>query len=92
MFIAMDMGTSNTRLWLCEEDNALHFVKAGIGAGITKSKGKAFLFAEIKKLIESLLKDANISLDVVECIMVSGMAGSELGLIEVPRIPLPIDA
>ena len=88
----MDMGTSNTRLWLCEEDNALHFVKAGIGAGITKSKGKAFLFAEIKKLVESLLKDANISSDVVECIMVSGMAGSELGLIEVPRIPLPIDA
>ena len=33
MFIAMDMGTSNTRLWLCEEDNALHFVKAGIGVG-----------------------------------------------------------
>jgi len=42
MFIAMDMGTSNTRLWLCEEDNVVHFVKARIGAGITKSKGKAF--------------------------------------------------
>jgi 2-keto-3-deoxy-galactonokinase len=54
MFIAMDMGTSNTRLWLCEEDNIIHFIKASIGAGITKSKGKAFLFAEIKKLIESL--------------------------------------
>ncbi|MBR3967584.1 MAG: 2-dehydro-3-deoxygalactonokinase [Clostridia bacterium] len=92
MFIAIDMGTSNTRLWLCEEDNIIHFIKASIGAGITKSKGKAFLFAEIKKLIEGLMRDANISADAVECIMVAGMAGSELGLIEVPRIPLPIDA
>ena len=32
MFIAMDMGTSNTRLWLCEEDNVVHSVKARIGA------------------------------------------------------------
>jgi len=92
MFIAMDMGTSNTRLWLCEEDNIIHFIKASIGAGITKSKGKAFLFAEIKKLIEGLMRDANISADAVECIMVAGMAGSELGLIEVPRISLPIVA
>ena len=92
MFIAMDMGTSNTRLWLCEEDNIIHFIKASIGAGITKFKGKAFLFAEIKKLIEGLMRDANISADAVECIMVAGMAGSELGLMEVPRIPLPSDS
>ena len=91
MFIATDMGTSNTRLWLCEEDNVIRYAKASFGAGITKSKGKAFLFAEIKKLIEALLKDASIPSGDVECIMVSGMAGSELGLIEVPRITLPID-
>lgn len=91
MFIAMDMGTSNTRLWLCEEDAVLHFVKAGIGAGITKSKGKTFLFAEIKKLIEVLLRDARVHSDAVECIIAAGMAGSELGLMEVPRISLPID-
>lgn len=38
------------------------------------------------------MKDASVRSDAVECIIASGMAGSELGLIEVPRISLPIDA
>ena len=92
MYIAMDMGTSNTRLWLCENDDVYHFVKAEIGAGITKSKGKDFLFREVKNLITNLLEQANVTVNNIDCIIAAGMAGSELGLIDVPRISLPADA
>lgn len=92
MYIAMDMGTTNTRLWLCEKGNVYHSIKAETGAGLTKSKGKAFLFSETKKLINSLLKQANITATDIDCIIASGMAGSELGLIDIPRISLPVNA
>ena len=42
MYIAMDMGTSNTRVWLCDNSEVVHFIKIPIGAGITKTKGKDF--------------------------------------------------
>lgn len=91
MYIAMDMGTSNTRLWLCENLEVRHFVKIPIGAGITKTKGKDFLFAEIKNLITTLLTESNTKICDVEYIITSGMVGSELGLKEIPRIQLPAD-
>lgn len=87
MYIAMDMGTSNTRLWLCNEQGVLKSVKDNFGASITKTEGKDALYARLKNLIGQLAEgEANI-----ECIIASGMAGSELGLAVVPWIPLPAD-
>lgn len=87
MYIAIDMGTSNTRLWLCDENGVLNSVKDHFGASISKTEGKDVLFARLKNLIDKLTDDW----DQVECIIASGMAGSELGLAEVPWIPLPAD-
>lgn len=90
MYILLDMGTSNTRLWLCDGRHFLASVRKAFGAGTTKTMGKAFLFEELKNLIEKLLADNHVDTSSVTHILASGMAGSELGLCEVPHIPLPV--
>lgn len=91
MYIIMDMGTSNTRLWLCSEDEILACKRREFGAGVSKKQGRAFLYDSLKGLIEELLLESSVAESDVECILVSGMAGSEIGLLDVPHIPLPAD-
>lgn len=91
MFMAMDMGTSNTRLWLCRGDEVISSQKGEFGAGSTKSHGREYLFQSLGALVEKLLSESKISEGDVECIIVSGMAGSEIGLCDIPHIPLPAD-
>ena len=89
MYILLDMGTSNTRLWLCDEKHIIASARGSFGAGTTKHMGKSHLFEELKKSIEMLLVDNNVTTDSVKYILTSGMAGSELGLCEIPHISLP---
>ena len=88
----MDMGTTNTRLWLCSQNSICHSVKAAIGAGITKFNGKEYLFSEIKNLIGLLLTESHADISEIDCIIASGMVGSELGISEAPRLPIPADS
>lgn len=90
MHMIMDMGTSNTRLWLCTQKGNT-CVNGSFGAGVTKQKGKAFLYGAVKTLIEELLSQTGTDPSQVEHILVSGMATSELGLWEVPHIAIPAD-
>ena len=89
MYIVMDMGTSNTRLWLCEGDRVLGAKKGAFGAGSSKSHGKAFLFDSLKALIGELLDENSADESAVEAIFVSGMAGSNIGLYDLPHIQIP---
>lgn len=89
MYLIMDMGTSNTRLWLCEGDKTLGAKKGAFGAGSSKSHGKEFLFDSLKNLIAELLTECSANESGVEYIFVSGMAGSNIGLYDLPHIPLP---
>lgn len=91
MYIALDMGTSNTRLWLCDGKQILDSVRAAFGAGTTKSMGKPFLFEELKNCIKKLLENNNVDANSVTYILTSGMAGSELGLCEIPHVQLPVN-
>ena len=85
----MDMGTSNTRVWLCAENGVVASAKATVGAGTTKSHGQDYLFDEVKHLIATLLCENKVEESAVECILISGMGGSELGLCEVPHTAAP---
>lgn len=91
MYITLDMGTSNTRLCLLDDKKIINTKKMEIGAGSTKTIGKESLFSKLKDLISQLLKESNITAETVEYIFASGMAGSELGLCEIPHITLPIN-
>lgn len=89
MYIVMDMGTSNTRLWLCDGDILVGAKKGAFGAGSSKSHGRDFLFGSLKTLIGELIAENSVSEDAVEYIFVSGMAGSNIGLYDLPHIALP---
>lgn len=91
MYLLLDMGTSNTRLWLCDGRRILDSARAAFGAGTTKSMGKPFLFEELKILIKKLLADNNVTENSITHILASGMAGSELGLCEIPHVQLPMN-
>lgn len=91
MYIVMDMGTSNTRLSLCDNGKILVSKKGAFGAGSSKSHGKRFLFDSLKSLIGDLLDEGGADESRVERIFASGMAGSEIGLCDVARISLPCD-
>lgn len=91
IYFIMDMGTSNTRLWLYSDDEMLAGKTAPFGAGTSRAKGKDFLFDSLRSLINELLTENGFAASDAEQIFVSGMAGSEIGLCDVPHIALPAD-
>ncbi len=91
VYLAMDMGTTNTRLWLCKGNTILDRRKAPLGAGLGKTEGRATLLARLRAVILDLLQSNGCSEDAVECILTSGMSGSEMALCEIPHVSLPSD-
>ena len=89
MYLAMDMGTSNTRVWLCNKSNVIDSKRECFGAKSGKLDGKPILFERVKRLILEILHANHLSESDVECIITSGMCGSEIGLCEVPHVELP---
>ena len=92
MYIIMDMGTTNTRLYLCENDQLADSVKGPFGAGFGKKHGRPSLVQQTKELLHAFLEKHAAQEAQVECILAVGMAGSEIGLCEVPHISIPADA
>jgi 2-dehydro-3-deoxygalactonokinase len=89
MYFVMDMGTTNTRLWLYNGETEVACVKGAFGARSGKLQGREFLYGKLRELIFGVLNENGVSERDVECIMVSGMAGSEGGICDVPHISLP---
>ena len=89
MILLMDMGTSNTRLFLFDGQKVLDTEKGAFGAGSTLSEGRAFLEERVKALIGTVLSRKSLAEKDVSCIVASGMASSELGIAEVPHLAAP---
>ena len=92
MYIIMDMGTTNTRLYLLENGQPMDSVKGRFGAGFGKKHGRPELVRCVNELLSDLLGKCAAEENQVECILAVGMAGSEIGLWEVPHISVPADA
>lgn len=92
MYVIMDMGTTNTRLYLCMGDEVVGHVAGGFGASLGKKSGRGELCLRTRRLLDELFAQHAVGEDDIESIVTLGMAGSELGLLEVPHIPLPADA
>ena len=61
MILLMDMGTSNTRLFLFDGQRVLDTEKGAFGAGSTLSEGRAFLEERVKALINTVLSRNSLS-------------------------------
>lgn len=89
MTIYMDMGTSNTRLWLCDGERVIASKKGAFGAGTTLKDGRQALETDLRELLSELLSEANVKEIEISYIVASGMASSEIGILEVPHLPAP---
>lgn len=87
----MDMGTSNTRVWLYDKDRAVCERREHFGARLSITEGKSALFERLSRLIRELLAEAGVAEADVECLITSGMSGSEFGLYDLPHIAAPTD-
>lgn len=91
MYLLMDMGTSTTRLWLNDGEKTIAEKSAGFGASFKNQNGADAFFENVNFLIDSVLVDASVQRCDIECMMVSGMGGSEMGLCEIAHISMPAD-
>ena len=92
MYVIMDMGTSNTRLYMCANNEVFECVKGGFGASFGKKNGRKELCEHIGSLLNELLNKCAVKETNVESIVALGMAGSEIGLVDIPHISLPANA
>lgn len=92
MYIIMDMGTTHTRLWLQQADKTVASSVLDFGAGKGRFEGREALYSSLRKaLLEFIGKYFQKEKDI-ECIITSGMAGSEFGISETNHILIPAGA
>ncbi|WP_417318769.1 2-dehydro-3-deoxy-6-phosphogalactonate aldolase [Emcibacter sp.] len=86
MFIAGDWGTSQLRLFLCRRDEtlALSILDKITGPGVAECRGK------LPEVLFPLIEDWVFEYGKLP-IMMSGMVGSNIGWVETPYLPCPVD-
>ncbi|MDZ4695115.1 MAG: 2-dehydro-3-deoxygalactonokinase [Deltaproteobacteria bacterium] len=90
--IAIDGGTTHTRLWVVEVQTraVLYSDRAAIGARDgTNPQGRARIATEIAGLIRRAIVDCETRGIVVGSAFAAGMIGSPQGLCEVSHVPAP---
>ena len=65
MYVIMDMGTTNTRLYMCANNQVVDHIKGNFGASFGKRNGRL----ELCKRVGSLLNDLLDRCAVKECDM-----------------------
>jgi 2-dehydro-3-deoxygalactonokinase len=88
--ICVDMGTTNTRLWLVHGDQIIQRFTEARGVRDAAQSGNSAVVREILRTLigQAQQAAANCSMNV-ECILAAGMLTSSLGLHEVPHIAGP---
>ncbi len=90
-FIAVDAGTTNTRVWLMKAGQPVARANAMVGVRDTARDGNNHKLVEtLRQLIETVCAQA--PQHEPECIAAAGMITSPLGLREVPHVVAPADA
>lgn len=87
-YIAIDSGTTNTRVALIENGVVQDISKHTVGVGSTRANGEQ-LSSAIKCAIADMLQKHHLQPADIEQVLVSGMLTSELGLFPVAHIAAP---
>ena len=84
--VCVDMGTTNTRVWLVSGDKVLARAQIQVGVGDTARDGSTTrLRAALKNLIDEVCSEAPSP----SYVAAAGMITSSLGLAEVPHVEAP---
>lgn len=94
LIFTVDTGTTNTRVILWDDKrNALGTEKREVGVRNTAIDGNNSRLKEaVKSCLDTLLEKNNATYDDVEKIIASGMITSNVGLVEVPHLVVPVSA
>ena len=92
--ITVDCGTTNTRAVLWDSQRAIvDAEKNPVGVRSTAIDGhNRKLKAGVKNCIDTLLVRNKIDFEEVKCIIASGMITSNIGLVEIPHLVVPVSA
>jgi 2-dehydro-3-deoxygalactonokinase len=90
VIVAVDSGTTTTRVWVLGETGLFGRHVERAGARDMGSKDPAWLLERIRRLADRALFDGGVTWDAVEAVVAFGMITSELGLEEIPYLPSPV--
>lgn len=90
VYLAVDTGTTNTTVWLVENDRVLRSIQHPVGARNSSISGS-------RTLLHRTLRDAFVSLarqatSPPRFVLAGGMITSSLGLVQVPHVLAPAGA
>lgn len=87
----VDMGTTNTRVWLVRGNRMLASVTAPIGIRDSARNGRGVIRKGVRELIAKAIQESELNGEPItpDFVAASGMIGSNLGLAEVPHIQAP---
>ncbi len=89
--IFVDLGTTNTRVWLAQGESVLAKAQAQIGVRDTARDGSNQRLREtLRSLIDDVISDGQHESEISpRCVIAAGMITSSLGLAEVPHVQAP---
>lgn len=92
MFAVMDCGTTNTRIYIVDEQkNIIASGSTKVGVRDTSITGSnSLLRNEVTKLFNRVLSENQIEKSRVKFMIASGMVTSEIGLMEIPHLVAPV--
>lgn len=90
--VTIDTGTTNTRAMLWNQSRELvATAKSAVGVRDTAIDGNnQKLKSTVKECLESLLRQGGIGYDEVKTVIASGMISSNVGLVEIPHLVVPV--
>ena len=91
MHIAIDTGTTNTRVYVLNESTVIGRAYEKIGVRDTAISGsKKTLIEGLETCMRQAIQNAGISIEAIEYAVVSGMLTTEMGLIDIPHLVAPV--
>lgn len=92
MFVVIDCGSTNTRLYLIKDKTVISKNEIPVGVNSTAATGNNTALKEgIAAGFEQLLAQENLILNDVRFAIASGMITSNLGLVEIPHLTAPVN-
>jgi 2-dehydro-3-deoxygalactonokinase len=88
--ICVDMGTTNTRIWIVHEGNIVTRIDDQVGLRDAARQKNPLLVRDALSTLLSTARTRAAALNLdVECVLAAGMLTSPLGLCEVPHLVAP---
>ncbi len=90
--VYFDSGTSNTRIYLMQDNRTLDHASRAVGSRDSALAGnRAVLIGALKELYDVLLEKNKLKDSDIDEIWMSGMISCPSGMVEIEHVPTPVD-